>query len=125
MHAQNTRSPLLACSLSQGGIRREYDEDPGDGEGARFGKEEFAARVRQFAEVTDQLEKKGKDNAQGEKKKAALELADVVRKHNAKYNEMLQQRMAEGGRDEAQLQKEHEKMLADAKKGSSDDKYLR
>ena len=71
--------------------------------------------------MTDQLEKKGKDNAQGEKKKAALELADVVRKHNAKYNEMLQQRMAEEDAMRAQLQKEHEKMLADAKKGSSDD----
>ena len=79
-------------SLSQGGIRREYDEKiQAMAKELDSAKKEFAARVRQFAEVTDQLEKKGKDNAQGEKKKAAVELADVVRKHNAKYNEMLQQ----------------------------------
>jgi hypothetical protein len=58
-------------------------------------KREFAARVKEFSECMEGLEKKAKSSEEGEKKRAASELADVVRKHNAKFNEMLQQRMAE------------------------------
>lgn len=54
-------------------------------------KQEFAARMKEFAECTQEIEKRAKENERMEGKRAANELAEVVRKHNAKYNEMLQQ----------------------------------
>ena len=54
-------------------------------------KEEFAARVREFEAVTEGMEKKARESGKSEKKKAAAELAELVKKHNAKYNDMLQQ----------------------------------
>jgi hypothetical protein len=79
-------------ALAQGAVKREADEKVAVmAKELDAAKREFALRLKQFAEVTDQLEKKGKDSEKGEKKRAATELADVVRKHNAKYNEMLQQ----------------------------------
>lgn len=47
-------------------------------------KRDFAEKMRQFAEVTEALEKRVGDTSKGEKKRAANELAEVVRKHNAK-----------------------------------------
>jgi hypothetical protein len=74
-------------------------------------RKEFAQRVREFGEVTGALEKKAGEAAKGEKKRAATELADIVRKHNAKYNDMLQQRLAEEDAMKASLEKEHSKQL--------------
>ena len=61
-------------------------------------KKEFAAKLKQFAEVTEQLGKKADEGQKNEKKRGAAELADVVRKHNAKYNDMLQQVRATAAR---------------------------
>ena len=46
--------------------------------------------------LADALQAKAGDSTKSEKKRAAEELAEVVRAHNAKYNEMLQQRLANG-----------------------------
>ena len=79
-------------------------------------KKDFAARIKQFAEVTEGLEKKAQDASKGEKKKGAAEMADLVRKHNAKYNEMLQQRMAEEDAARSDMEKQHTAEIAELKK---------
>ena len=78
-------------------------------------RKEFAAKMKQFAEVIDGLEKRANDASKGEKKKGAAEMAELVRKHNAKYNEMLQQRMQEEDAARRQLEKEHKDEIADLK----------
>lgn len=139
---------------AQGLVRREADERIGVmAKELDACKKEFAQKLKQFAEVTEQLEKRAGDKVGGEKKKSANELADVVRKHNAKcaslrsappphhithalpaavccsphcsppsslyacvrYNEMLQQRMAEEEAARVALVKDHEKQMRDAK----------
>jgi len=77
-------------------------------------RREFAQRIKEFAEVTDGLEKKVKDSEKGQKKRAASELAEIVQKHNGKFNEMLQQRMAEEEKLKQRLEKEHAAKLAEA-----------
>ena len=78
-------------------------------------RKEFAAKMKQFAEVTEGLEKRASDASKGEKKKGAAEMADLVRKHNAKYNDMLQQRMQEEDAARAQLEKEHKAEISELK----------
>ena len=56
------------------------------------------ARCPRFAQVMESMEKKsgeGNREVKEVKKKAQSELAEVVRKHNAKFNEMLAQRLVE------------------------------
>ena len=54
--------------------------------------------------MTESLEKKTAELGKESKKKTQSELAEVVRKHNAKYNEMLKERMEAEEAAKAELQ---------------------
>lgn len=61
-------------------------------------KREFAAKMKQFTDVMESLEKRsgeGSKELKELKRRNTLELAEVVKKHNAKYNDMLAQRLME------------------------------
>ena len=87
---------LARPDCAQGVVRKDADEKVAElARELDAARKEFAAKVKQFGEMADELNKRTGDATKGEKKRAAAELADVVRKHNAKYNDMLQQASAD------------------------------